>query len=190
MKCSEALEMMLDAEFAELSPDGSSTLAVHLRSCAKCARLAATMRADIRLLATVLPHTAAPARSPWVLWSSIAFASAVVAFFAVVKNERPILPAAREPADIAPVVVAPPTEVVQRVPPPKAVHAEPRSRRAASARYAMPDPVPLDGPAVFEQPTSPAAAPEPTFDGVSASSDGRVTVLKTSNPKITVIWFN
>jgi hypothetical protein len=54
----------------------------------------------------------------------------------------------------------------------------------------MPDPLSLSALSDLQERTSTVPASEPAFAGVSASSNGSVIVLKTSNPKITVIWFN
>lgn len=190
MKCSQALEAMLDAESTDLSSDGMSALAVHLRSCAKCARVAATMRADVRALARVMPASPATTRFSWPLWRGISLASAAVALIVVMTYESSVPPAYTLRDDIPPVVAAPPTVTVPDPVPSPSLRAQSRRRSSASARYAMPDPVPLGDEEVLHDPMLTASASEPAFDGVSASASGRVTVLKTSNPKITVIWFN
>lgn len=190
MKCSQALETMLEAEPADLSPDGLSALAVHLRSCAKCARVAATMRADVRALASVMPSTPAATRFPWPLWRGISLASAAVALMVVMTHEPSVPTAPTLRADMTPGVVAPRAVTVQEPAPSPSARMQTGIRGAESARYAMPDPTQLGGPADADDEVLPVSASEPAFDGVSASSSGRVTVLKTLNPKITVIWFN
>jgi hypothetical protein len=159
MKCSQAVETMLDADSADLSPEGSSALALHLRSCAKCARVAATMRADVHVLAAVMPAAPVGTRTRWGLVPGVALASAAAVLLFVVMRERPVPAVRTQQHDATPVVVA-------RPPVPLGVHAD-RRRRAPTTR-----------------------ASAPAFDGVSVSSNGSVTVLRTSNPKITVIWFN
>lgn len=191
MRCSDALEAMLDADLEDLRPGGPSALATHLQSCAKCARVAATMRADVHALATVMPVLPSSASRPWVLWPGLAMASAAVALVVVLMNREPSTPmSGGMPRATTPIAVAPLTEPVQPRASAPAIHAKAEARSLASARYAMPEPLPIDGVADVGAPAQRAPTPELPFDGVSASSDGSVTVLKTSNPKITVIWFN
>lgn len=189
MKCSHALETMLDAELQDLSSDGSSALAIHLRSCARCARVAAAMRAEVHALASVMPAVPTATRAPSLPWRGIALASAAVMLF-VVMRERPV-PAVRTDATSA--VVIPPVEPVGDKIPASRAPSYGSIGTAASARYAMPDPVPLESPADVDEPASsvrpPTLTPRPVLDGVSVTSNGSVTILKTSNPKITVIWF-
>lgn len=190
MKCAQALETMLDAEPADLSPQGSAALALHLRSCARCARVAATMRADVRALAAVMPAVPVRTGTPWVRWPAVALASAVAVLLFVVMRERPVTTVRSLPADAMRAAVALPTAAVPASIPIQPTPATTPVRRAASARYAMPDPVPLGVLADLHERASAAPASHLAFNGVSASSDGRVTVLSTANPKITVIWFN
>lgn len=189
MKCSQALETMLDADAADLSPEGSSALGLHLRSCAKCARVAASMRADVHVLAVVMPAVSVGTSSHWVRWPGVALASAAAVLLFVVTRERPVPTVRTQPADATPVVAARPTETVQAPAPTRPARATTSVRRLALPRYAMPDPEPLEVPADLQERASTMRAAEAAFDGVSASSNGSVTVLRTSNPKITVIWF-
>ena len=192
MKCPEALEAMLDAEPSDLSPDGSSALAMHVRSCAKCARVAATMRADVHALAAVMPGEPAATRAPVVPWREVALACAAAVIVFVVTRAREVPAVRTQPLDSVAVAVTPPAEVVRDEPvTPRA--AEPgQGRPVAAVLYAMPEPILPESTAGVDDPAWSVAAspPAPAFDGVSASSAGSVTVLKTSNPKITVIWFN
>ena len=55
MNCASVLESLLDAELSEIQGDGNSALAEHLRSCARCRRLAGQLLVDTRLLATAMP---------------------------------------------------------------------------------------------------------------------------------------
>lgn len=190
MKCSQALETMLGADAADLSPDGSSALALHLRSCAKCARVAATMRADVHALAAVMPSVPVGSSTHWARWPGVALASAAAVLLFVVTRERPVPTVRTQPADAAPVVVARPTETVQAPTTTRPARMTTSVRRLASSLYAMPDPTPLGVPADLHERASTVPAFESALDGVSATSNGSVTVLKTSNPKITVIWFN
>ena len=195
MKCTQALEAMLDAEPADLLPEGSAALALHLRSCVRCARVAATMRADVHALAAVMPAVPAGSTTPWVRWPGVALACATAVLLFVVLRARPEATVRSQPADATPVVVARPPETVQASIPTRTTPATTSGRRAASARYAMPDPAPLGVPDDLHEraatvPAFKVPASELAFNGVSASSNGRVTVLNTANPKITVIWFN
>lgn len=190
MRCSQALEAMLDAEPADLLPEGSAALALHLRSCARCARVAATMRAEVRALAAVIPAVPVGARTPSVRWPGVALAAAAAVLLFVVSRERPVPMDRSQPADTIPVVVARPTAPVRASIPMRTTPATTAVRRAASRRYAMPDAVPPGVPDDLHERASTAPVSELAFDGVSASSNGRVTVLSTANPKITVIWFN
>jgi len=189
MKCAQALEAMLDAESADLTGDGSSPLAVHLRSCARCARVAAAMHADVSILASVMPVSPLGTPTPWLRWPGIALASAAAVFLFVVVRGRPVPPMHAPPA-AAPRVVALPKDAGRAPTLMQRTGASRPVRKAASALYAMPDPVPVGAPAELQVSASAASDQTPAFDGVSASSAGRVIVLSTSNPKITVIWFN
>lgn len=189
MKCSQALEIMLDADAADLSPDGSSALTLHLRSCARCARVAVAMRADVRALAAVMPSVPVGTSRHWARWQGVALASAAAVLLFMMTRERPVPTVRTQPADATPVVVARPTETVKAPTTTRPAHATTSGRRVASSLYAMPDPAPLGVPADLHERASTVPAFESASDGVSATSNGSVTVLKTSNPKITVIWF-
>lgn len=190
MKCSQALETMLDAELADLSREGSSALALHLLSCANCARVAATMRADVHALAAVMPAVPVGTRTPWVHWPGVALATAAAVLLFVVTRERQLPTVRTQPVGATAVVAARPTKTVQVPVPTPTARATTPARGVASARYAMPDPVPLGAPIDLDERASSVLVSEPAFDGVSVSANGSVTVLKTANPKITVIWFN
>lgn len=189
MKCSQALETMLDADAADLGPEGPSALALHLRSCAKCARVAAMLRADVHALAAVMPSVPVGTRTHWARWPGVALASAAAVLLFVVMRERPVPTVRTQPADATPVVVARPTETVKAPIPTRTARTTMSVRRVASSLYAMPDAEPLEVPADLHERASTVPAFESALDGVSATSNGSVTVLKTSNPKITVIWF-
>lgn len=190
MKCPEALETMLDAEPSDLSPHGSTALAAHLQSCANCARVAAAMHADIRALAAVMPAVPVGTRTPWRLRQGIVLASAAAVLLFVMIRERPVPTVRPHPADATAVVVARPTAPLPAPTPTQSARATTRVSRVAPLLYAMPDPEPLDIPVGLALRDSTGPASEPAFDGVSVSAHGKVTVLKTSNPSITVIWFN
>ena len=190
MKCSQALEAMLDAEPPDLSPQGSSALALHLHSCARCSRVAATMRADVRALAAVMPPVPVRTGLPWVRWPGVALATAAAVLLFVVMRERPAPTVPPRPADATALVVEQPTEAVPVPAATATARATPTVRNVASALYAMPDPASLEVPADLDARGSTVPPSAPTFDGVSVSSHGKVTVLQTANPKITVIWFN
>lgn len=181
MKCAQALETMLDAEPADLSPDGTTALALHLRSCARCARVAATIGADVRVLAAVMPPVPVRTQASWVRWPGVALACAAAVLLFAVMRARPVPTGRSQSADATPVVVAQPTEPARASIPARTTPAPAPVRRVASTLYAMPEAVPLE---------APDDLPARAFNGVSASSNGSVTVLNTANPKITVIWFN
>ena len=119
----------------------------------------------------------------------LALASAAAVLLFVVTRERAVPTVRTRPADATPVVVARPPETVNAPIPTRTARTTTSVRRVASSLYAMPDPEPLEVPADLRERATTMRASEPAFDGVSASSNGSVTVLKTSNPKITVIWF-
>ena len=190
MTCSQALETMLDAEPADLFPEGPSLLAAHLRSCAKCARVAATMRADVGALAAVMPAAVEGTRTSWVLGPAVTLVAAAAVLLFVMTRGTPV-PTVRSPsANAIPLAVARPTEPLPGAAQVRTARATLPVRRMATARYAMSDPLSLSALSDLRERTSTVPASEREFAGVSVASNGGVIVLKTSNPKITVIWFN
>lgn len=84
MNCTEARELLLEADLVELRGEGLSPLARHLASCAECRRAAAHLLDTTRLLADALESRPHPRRRPHVVqWSLAAAASLAVIFVAV-----------------------------------------------------------------------------------------------------------
>jgi anti-sigma factor RsiW len=85
MNCTEARELLLDAEPAELDGAGPSELARHLAGCPECAALARVILDDMqamdaalnRLATTKRPQRAVP-RRPAVRWLAAGLAAAAV----------------------------------------------------------------------------------------------------------------
>ena len=55
MTCTQALELILGTDLPELSGQGTSPLAQHVRECSRCRRLAGQVLVDTHLLATAVP---------------------------------------------------------------------------------------------------------------------------------------
>lgn len=190
MRCAEALEALLEAEPTDLTAGASSELALHLKSCSKCGRLAAAMRADLGALAAVMPARTPAQPVRVVRWPAVAFfATATLALFVVIRGAPE--PRAHRQATSAP--AAPATRETARQPAATPTRSAPASQtvyHSPERRYAMPDLASPLEPSTDQERTTPVWKGEVAVGGVSVPSDGGVMILKTSNPKFTIIWFN
>lgn len=178
MKCESAIRRLLEADPAELRGRGDGPLATHLAECDRCARLAATLTAELGELDQALaaygaggdPDSAAdqalasirstswrrasmrPSSWPRSVWLPLAAAAALVGVLLVGPDGGPAGDTkGGDPRGGEPSVGTPP--------------------------ISTPGPAPLPAP-----PGNPGrvAVTPPTSRGVA--------VLETANPKITIIW--
>lgn len=175
MTCERMREALLQAEVAELRGEGASTVAVHVRECAACRRDAARILAATTQLGGVVRRRRG---RRWVIALPLAAAAALVLWLRpfpapVVAPTSPLAPAAQaaDPGvEVAPTRPLLPRASAARIP----VHA---SRLEAST------------PTVAVAFTPVAQAATPLEASVPVPSRKHPTVLRTSDPAITVLWF-
>ena len=184
MNCTVALEAMLDAEPLELSGRGSTTLAGHIASCRKCRSVADRLVADTRLLANVVARSQIRSHSRRPRWvqRSLVPAGLVAALVVFVVRFMPNAPAdaARPVAALAPadpVAPAVPTTTIAK------------PRNVSERTRAYPAPVAVQPVRIIAQ--APAAV-TPSRSSATVTVDPpagtRVAVMRTDNPKFTVVW--
>jgi hypothetical protein len=166
MTCEMMREALLQAELPELRREGDGPVAVHLRGCASCRRDADRILAATSQLGKVVRERR---RRPWVVVVPIA-AAAALALLLLPRTKAPGVPILDT---LRPV---PPAGVVAAAPAPGP---GPLRRTAPGHRF---EPVALS-PVAFE-PTS--ILPSPRED----EERKRPRVLPTSDPSITVLWFD
>src|SRR3990172_420558 len=109
MNCTRALELLLDAEPAELSLAAESPLVAHLRSCDKCRAFAGTLHAEtMRLTDEVFERRAASAPRPatrprWPRVGAPAAAAVILVMFTLRTATRSDAPAVARIPQVAPV---------------------------------------------------------------------------------------
>jgi hypothetical protein len=194
MNCAAALEAMLDAEPSDLAGEGTTSLAAHLAACQQCRGVAHRISMDTRLLAVSIVPLEARARmrrpAPvWVRWSPVPV-GLVAALLLVVALRTPDVPpnvtvgdASSTPEVVVPAPVASPRVVTNAVPV-KVQRTEPTRVRA------YPAPIPVAAVRINPPPQTfavPGADPGPAVI-VNPPAGQRVAVMRTSNPKLTVVW--
>jgi hypothetical protein len=167
MTCEMMHEALLQAELSELRREGSGPVATHLRECAACRR-----DADRILASTAQLGKAVRGRGGWRWGAAIPLTAAA----ALVLLLLPRGGAPGEPTIVTPLPAEAPAAVATAPPPPGP---RPLRRIAAGRRY---EAVPRS-PLAFE-PTPILPAPRTT----EARKQPRV--LTTSDPMITVLWFD
>lgn len=193
MNCDECRNLMLEADQAVLAGRGEGTLAEHLRSCLSCRRIAASIVADTRVLASVVVPRRARWRRP-VAVVGLAAAALLLAIGLSVRNHasRPIVvPAA--PRAVQPTAAIPRTDSsthVAALPEVRApAHAASSDRAPRMARRPMR--------AVAFQPAAFVATPirvttEPSdpapMVSVRPPSGRRAAVFHTPSPGVTIVW--
>ena len=137
--CDDVRELLLEADPAALRGVGSTRVAVHVRTCRPCARLAAAILDETERLARYLDEGPAPAvadilrragvpagprssprprvRRRW-LWAPAAAAAAVAALFVALESRGPAPASGPSPAafDASPVVEPATDETVAVIP--------------------------------------------------------------------------
>jgi hypothetical protein len=211
MTCTNALELMLDADPGELAARDDSPLAGHLRECARCGAVARQLLADTGALAVaVAGGRIAPARAraagriraraPMlaglaaaaigiVVWQGSRSTPAPMDAPTVVARVTAPSPAAPSPAAPSPAVPAASVPVRPRIA--SGVATRPSSVRAPSAPRAF-EPArefvaTAVAPARFMPP--PAQVARTAAIAVEPAAGTRAAVIRTSDPTVTVLWF-
>ena len=199
MNCSAALEAMLDAEPQELEGLGTTTLAMHLASCDRCRRVADQVLEETHLLAAALTRVSSPARARRTvsvpLRQALIPAGLVAAALLAVVWRSPDAPVT---AGVS-AVPTPPAAPVQdtAVPTPVTSDAEPvagqRSAPALGRAFPAPKSLAAVQIQVTPEPLTPTRFASPPGGAraavsVDAPDDYRVAVIRTANPKFTVVW--
>lgn len=209
MTCDTMLQQMLDADLDVLAGRGDSPLARHLHECARCQAVAATLERETRALAAAAARPAArhPALSS--LYSPRLRTAAVLTVAVVV-----IVMASRMGISVAPVSVEDVRSTTSEGPaaridvPPMTIASTLKRDYAAAQPPGTPNaslvststavtptsfefapvaatPMPLVG----ADDVAPAAMAGDSTGVIVAPAPGqRVAVLRTSDPKITVVW--
>jgi hypothetical protein len=190
MNCAAALEAMLDAEPSELAGQSTTSLATHLASCARCRAVARRLDADTHLLAVSNVPSVSPGRmrrgaTIWVQWSLVPV-GLVAALFLSIARRTPDVPVGTTSA--TPAVAARDSVALPRGIADAATSSAERPKLTRVRAY--PAAVPVA--AVRISPRSPTFAPTPAEGGSAVIVDPqpgqRVAVMRTSNPKLTVVW--
>jgi hypothetical protein len=204
MNCNEALELMLEADPDELAGKGSSVVAAHVRTCAKCGAVAARLLADTSALATALEARSAIARRapalrtrilrPVAVAGTLAAAMVLMVLWRTRRSEAPKATASVELPVSAPVSAktsAPLFAPASRAPTAgdSATALPQRSASpAASRRFADAAPVVAMPVAATSVSRSAPASTELAALSVDPPPGTRAAVLHTRNPAITVVW--
>ncbi len=188
MNCSAALEAMLDAEPRELSGDGSTALAGHIATCRKCRSVAERLAADTRLLASAIGRSEvrSHSRSPRWVQRSLVPAGLVAALLVFIMRSMPNAPAGTPGGASRSVVAEAPTDPVAPV---SRVATNGAPRNVSGRTRAYPAPVALQ-PVRIMAPTPAAVKPFRSSATVTVDPPAgtRVAVMRTNNPKFTVVW--
>jgi hypothetical protein len=192
MNCTPALEVMLDAEPSDLAGQGTTPLAAHLSACTRCRAVAHRLHGDTRLLAASIVSAEAAGRMPrrapvWVRWTPVpvGLVAALLLLLAPRTPDAPpnvaVIGRSAEPAVVIPDAVVPPPVVMAAAPVP--------IRRATRVR-AYPAPIPVAAVRInpASQPFALTRADAGPAVMVDPPAGQRVAVMRTSNPKLTVVW--
>jgi len=199
MNCTLALELLLDAEPAELSLAAESPLVAHLRSCDKCRAVAARLHAEtIRLADEVFarralsaPRVAKPTR--WQRVAGVAAAAVIIVTFTTriaSRSEAPAVAGNPRPAAVTAEPAAPAATAVPALP------------LAQSTARATPQPSVAGLVQVVAEPQrSVTASAEVASAGSRSQNAGdtrgisvvpppgmRAMVFVTRDPGITIVW--
>ena len=182
MNCDRALLALLDAELPPLTTS-ATPLAVHVRSCARCHRVADRFMADTRSLAIAMPASGIhQKRSTYShAMAPLALAASVLVMVAVQREGR--TPVA--PVTTLPPVVIEPSAAVTRVEP-AALSPAPRPVAREFPRAVPVAAVRLDGTAPLAA-ERPEAVPPRTVS-VTPPAGTRAVVMQTSDPRLVVVW--
>jgi hypothetical protein len=185
MNCTAALEAMLDAEPQALSGHGSTVLAVHIASCRKCGSVAERLVADTRLLANAIARSQirSHSRRPrWVQRALVPAGLVAAALLVFVVQFTPNAPA----GTAGPVAVLKTTDPVA---PGVGVATIATPRNVSERTRAFPSPVAVQPVRIVAQaPAAVTPSRTPTTVTVDPPAGTRVAVMRTDNPKFTVVW--
>lgn len=192
MTCDTALELLLDAEPAELDGRAATPLGNHVRRCARCGRVAAQLMRDTRLLSQAMPARAVARvrrRAMPVLVPAFALGALVMA---VALRSRPDqVPPVRMPAvELALPIATAPVQLSKPSVAGAATQTTGRIRRALPARAY--GPAVAVAPVRFAGVTVESSSSPPASNSVSVTppEGTRATVMHTSNPKLVVVWLH
>lgn len=199
MNCHECVDMMLEAEPTELTGRGDGALAEHLRSCASCRRMAASIVRDTRVLAGVVERRRPPWRRPAAL-AGLAAAGLLLAIGLRERGPAPRHAVTPETPRVAPPIAAvpqldasgrlaaAPTVTLPPTTAPALVRAPRPTRRpihAVAYRPAAFVATPIRVASVTSESGTSEAAP---LISVRPSSGRRAAVFSTQTPGVTIVW--
>lgn len=188
MNCDAALEAMLDAEPSDLSEYGTTPLSTHLATCKRCHAVAHQLAVDTQLLAGYIVAQEAPRRMRrslvWVPRSLVPVGLVAALLVALMRRTPDMPPIATGAASPRTAVAAP-----DSVMPLRSADTAPASVPRPARIRAYPVPVPVA--AVRMTPTSQTALTRDEGGSaviVEPPAGRRVAVMRTDNPKFTVVW--
>jgi len=178
VRCEEALELMLEADLEELAGRGGSALAAHAQSCARCAATAERLLAGERLLAAALDEIRPRAPVDEAIAGLMAPQGRLTDLRKAAASHEAIPGAGGAGAR------APRLDRSRRLWRRGVAAALPLATAAALALLLIRDdpapPEPLPIARVRERTAGPV---------VTVPAGSNAAIFKTSNPKITVVWF-
>jgi hypothetical protein len=182
MNCDRALVALLDAELPGLVA-GTTPLALHVRDCSRCRRVADQFIVDTHLLAMALPAPSSRRQRSirTHVMAPLALAASLLVMVAV--QEQGGTPASPVAAMLPPVVIAP-SPVVARIEP-----VTPSTPRRAGREFPRTVPiaaVKLDGSVSLA--VKPLEAIPNRTVSVTPPAGTRAVVMQTSDPKLVVVW--
>ena len=180
MNCDRALLSLLDAELPDLAA-GTTTLAVHVRGCARCRRVAGQLMADTRHLAGAMPVSVARRRKSTQGYAMAPLALAASLIVLVSIQRRDVAPVTIDTTVLTSVVVEPASPVAPVAPKAAASPARPRFARE------FPRAVPVAA-VRMDVITEPAVTIPARTVSVTFSAGTRAVVMQTSDPKLVVVW--
>ena len=192
MNCTAALEAILDAEPTDLAGQGTTSLAAHIVACNRCRAVAHRISVETGLLASSIAPSEVRRRVPsgapvWVRGLLVPVGLAAALVLALVSRTPHPPNVIVSVASPKPAIAVPEPVVSPRV----ATGTAPVSvQRTPSRVRAYPAPIPVA--AVRISPQAQTFAPPRVEGGATVIVDPqpgqRVAVMRTSNPKITVVW--
>lgn len=215
MTCDTMLQRMLDAAPETLAGHGDDELAVHLRECGRCRAVAAVLLRETRAMASALDLPVRPRRTVRrrLLRMLLAPQAAMIAVAAGIIIYASRLAVRVEPVRVAAVsatIASSPATTIDSpaVPPIRASRPRRAPRVSAPALGArLAPPMPIVPTAIVAAPIVASARPVAQHGPAATQSDAldaqrqpapgvlvdpprgvRAAVLRTSDPKITVVW--
>jgi hypothetical protein len=199
MTCADVLDAMMECDPADLQEASEHPIAIHVRECARCRAVASSLTRGVSLLVPAAGHALDLARRRRTRVRAVAIAALPIAagfVLMVLARGRPsetVSPVVSGVPPVVPSVAAPAavpaaTRVVAVVPAPKRAKsvADKPAAAVTVAQRAVEDASIVDTPPL----DLPLSAPDsmPPSVRVTPMSGQRVAILKTSDPKTTVVW--